>query len=168
MRKYFVILAFLFTGSLFAQDTFFNFAIGPDFMVKSVPGGYDSTRFRMEAELGERYLGFVIQPAFGNDAFTLLFGPRFMMPFQVGSRPIFIIPDATLGFDFGFGHDTVGLALDLKFGFRAFYVFTKGMGISFRPFGMSLRPFNVWFGSTPNQTQISVAYEMSFGFAYFF
>ena len=91
-----------------------------------------------------------------------------MLPFQVGSRPIFIIPDFTTGIDFGFGRDTVGTAIDFKFGFRIFYEFKPGMGLSFRPFGIALRPFNVWFGNTPNQTQLSVVYEMSFGFSYFF
>ncbi|MEI6079661.1 MAG: hypothetical protein WCQ53_03370 [bacterium] len=168
MRKILIILVLMLSGSLFAQDTFFNFGIGPDFMVKSAPSGYNSARFRMELELGERYFGFVVQPAFGNDATSVFFGPRLMLPFQVGSHPIFIIPDFTPGVDFGFGNDTVGLALDFKFGLRLFYEFAQGMAISFRPFGMSLRPFNVWFGNTPNQTQISVTYEMSFGFAYFF
>jgi hypothetical protein len=168
MRKILIGLVLIFSGSLFAQDTFFNFGIGPDFMVKSAPSGYDGARFRMEAELGERYFGFVVQPAFGNDSFSLFFGPRLMLPFQIGSQPVFIIPDITVGADFGFSRGTVGLAFDFKFGLRTFYEFRPGMGISFRPFGLGLRPVNVWFGNTPNQTQISVTYEMSFGFAYFF
>lgn len=151
-----------------AQSAFFNFGIGPDFQVKSVPNSYNSARFRMEAEIGEKNFGFTAQPAFGNGAFSLFLGPRLMAPFQIGSEPLFVIPDLTVGVDFGFGHDTVGLALDIKTGFRLFYEFTKGMALSFRPFGLSLRPFNTWFGNYPNQSQISVTYELSFGFAYFF
>jgi hypothetical protein len=169
MRKYFILLILLFLSSYtYAQDTFFNVGIGPDFMVKEVPNSYDGARFRIEAEIGEKYFAFVLQPAFGNGAFTLFLGPRLMLPFQVGSRPIFIIPDFTTGIDFGFGRDTVGTAIDFKFGFRIFYEFKPGMGLSFRPFGIGLRPFNVWFGNAPNQTQLSVTYEMSFGFSYFF
>ncbi len=168
MRKYIIVIILIFSGSMFAQDTFFNFSVGPDIVVKKSPSGYDSARFRMEAELGERYFGFVIQPAFGNDAFSLFFGPRFMLPFQIGSHPFFIIPDFTPGFDFGFANTTVGLAMDLTFGFRLFYEFKQGMAVSFRPFGMTLRPFNVWFGNTPNQSQISVLYQMNVGFTYFF
>jgi hypothetical protein len=151
-----------------AQSTFLNVGIGPDIQVKSVESGYSSSRFRMEVELGEKNFGFTLQPAFGNDAFSLFLGPRLMLPFQVGTQPLFIIPDFTVGPDFGFANSTVGIALDFKFGFRAFYEFADGMAISFRPFGMTLRPFNVWFGNTPNQIQMSVTYEMSFGFAYFF
>jgi hypothetical protein len=154
--------------TVYAQSAFVNVGIGPDIQVKSVAQGYDSTRFRMEVELGEKNFGFTIQPAFGNDAFSLFLGPRLMLPYQIGKQPLFIIPDFTVGPDFGFGHDTVGFAVDVKFGFRAFYEFREGMAISFRPFGMTLRPFNVWFGATPNQSQLSVTYEMSFGFAYFF
>ncbi|MEI6092440.1 MAG: hypothetical protein WCQ47_02010 [bacterium] len=168
MRKLLLIFVLVFSSTLFAEDTFFNFSIGPDIMVKKAPSGYDSTRFRMEAELGERYFGFVIQPSFGNDAFALFFGPRLMLPFQVGSRPIFIIPDLTVGADFGFAQETVGLAFDFKLGFRTFYEFAPGMAISFRPFGVCLRPVNVWFGNAPNQVQIAVTYEMNVGFTYFF
>ena len=168
MKKILCLAAFLFAVSLYAQDTYVNFGIGADVPVKKVNNGYQSSRFRMELELGERYFGFVAQPAFGDDAFSLFLGPRLMLPFQIGSRPIFIIPDFTAGLDFGFGHSTVGLGLDFKLGFRTFYEFREGMAISFRPFGMSIRPFNVWFGGTSNQSQISVMYEINVGFAYFF
>ncbi len=168
MKKILCALVFLFTVGLYAQDTYFNFGLGADVPVKKVNNGYQGSRFRMELELGERYFGFVAQPAFGNDAFSLFLGPRLMLPFQIGSRPIFIIPDFTTGIDFGFANSTVGLGLDFKFGFRAFYEFREGMAVSFRPFGMSIRPFNVWFGGTPNQSQISVMYEINAGFAYFF
>jgi len=164
------LLGFLFFASttVHAQSAFLNVGLGPDIQVKSVAQGYSSSRLRMEVELGEKNFGFTVQPAFGDDAFSLFLGPRLMLPFQVGSQPLFIIPDFTVGPDFGFAHDTVGIAIDLKFGFRAFYEFADGMAISFRPFGMTLRPFNVWFGNTPNQSQMSVTYELSFGFAYFF
>jgi hypothetical protein len=164
------LLGFLLCASsvVHAQSAFVNVGIGPDIQVKSVSQSYDSTRFRMEVELGEKNFGFTLQPAFGDGAFSLFLGPRFMLPIQIGKLPLFIIPDFTIGPDFGFGYDTVGLAIDLKFGFRAFYEFADGMAVTFRPFGMTLRPFNVWFGPTPNQTQMSVTYEMSFGFAYFF
>jgi len=168
MNRYLLVLAFLFSTALLAQDTFVNFAVGPDIQVKSVENGYNSTRFRMEAELGEKNFGFVLQPAFGDDVFSLFLGPRLMLPLQIGSRPIFIIPDLTVGGDFGFGHDTVGFALDFKVGFRVFYEFARGFAATIRPFGLSLRPFNVWFGNTPNQVQLSAVYEMSFGLAYFF
>ncbi len=168
MRKIFLAVVLLSAFGLYAQDTYVNFGLGADVPVKKVTNGYQNTRFRMDIELGERYFGFVLQPAFGGGAFSLFMGPRFMLPFQVGSRPLFIIPDFTVGADFGFGHGTVGLGLDFKFGFRAFYEFKEGMAISFRPFGMSLRPFNVWFGGTPNQSQMSVVYEINIGFAYFF
>ncbi|MFH1223625.1 MAG: hypothetical protein V1647_04710 [Pseudomonadota bacterium] len=168
MRRFLVILAFLGSSALFAQDTFFNFALGGDFMVTRAQSGYDSARFRMELELGEKNYGFVLQPAFGNDVTSLFLGPRLMLPFQIGSRPLFIIPDFTIGVDFGFGNDTIGMALDLKFGFRVFYEFTQGFALSVRPFGLALRPFNVWFGNTPNQTHISVAYEINAGIVYFF
>lgn len=168
MKKTLCALLFLCAGGLFAQDTYLNIGLGADIPVKKVANGYSGTRFRMEAEIGERYFGFVAQPAFGNDAFSLFLGPRLMLPFQVGSRPLFIIPDFTTGIDFGFANSTVGMAIDFKFGFRAFYEFREGMAISFRPFGMSVRPFNVWFGGTPNQSHISVMYEINVGFAYFF
>ena len=151
-----------------AQSAFVNVGIGPDIQVKSVNNSYDSTRLRMELELGEKNFGFTLQPAFGNDSFSLFLGPRLMLPFQIGNQPLFIIPDFTVGPDFGFANDTIGLALDFKFGFRAFYEFADGMGVSFRPFGITLRPFNTWFGTAPNQGQMSVTYEISFGFCYFF
>jgi hypothetical protein len=147
------LLGFLLCASsvVHAQSAFVNVGLGPDFQVKSVSQSYDT-----------------VQPAFGNDAFSLFLGPRLMLPIQIGKQPLFIIPDFTIGPDFGFSHDTIGFAVDLKFGFRAIYEFADGMGVSFRPFGLTLRPFNVWFGPTPNQTQMSVTYEMSFGFVYFF
>ena len=164
------LLGFLLCASsvVYAQSAFVNVGLGPDIQVKSVAQSYDSTRFRMEVELGEKNFGFTLQPAFGNDAFSLFLGPRLMLPIQIGVLPLFIIPDFTVGPDIAFANDTIGFAVDIKFGFRAFYEFRDGMAISFRPFGLTLRPFNVWFGSTPNQSQMSVTYEMSFGFAYFF
>lgn len=167
--KKLLVMALLFGSiGLFAQDTYINFGLGSDIPVKKIDGGYSKSRFRMEVEVGERNFGFVAQPAFGNGAFSLFLGPRLMLPFQIGSRPFFIIPDFTVGPDFGFGNDTVGMALDFKLGFRLFYEFSEGKAISFRPFGMTIRPFNVWFGNTPNQEHIAVVYEINAGFAYFF
>lgn len=168
MRRYLIALAFLCSTGAFAQDAYFNFSLGPDIQVKQVESGYTDTRLRLEFELGEKNFGFVFQPSFGNDVFALFLGPRLMLPLQIGSSPLFIIPDVTVGPDFGFAHDTVGLALDFKLGFRAFYEFAKGFAVSFRPFGVTLRPFNTWFGTYPNQTKLSVTYEMQFGIAYFF
>ncbi len=169
MKRLFCLLVFMSVSTaIYAQDTYVNLGLGADIPVKKVANGYDGTRFRMEVELGERYFGFVAQPAFGNGAFSLFLGPRLMLPFQIGSRPLFIIPDFTTGIDFGFANSTVGLALDFKFGFRTFYEFSRGFAFSFRPFGIAIRPFNVWFGGTPNQSQISVVYEINAGIAYFF
>jgi len=49
MRKYIIVIILIFSGTLFAQDTFFNFSVGPDIVVKKAPSGYESARFRMEA-----------------------------------------------------------------------------------------------------------------------
>lgn len=151
-----------------AQGAYFHFSFGPDAQVKKATNGYQKTRFRTNFELGSRNFGFVLQPAFGNGATSLFIAPKFMMPFQIGSNPLFIIPDFTPGFDFGFAGGDVGLAMDLKFNLRAFYEFQRGLAITFKPFGLGIRPFNIWFGSPANQTKLSVTYEIQFGFAYFF
>ncbi|MBN1114982.1 MAG: hypothetical protein JXA66_06540 [Oligoflexia bacterium] len=168
MRSYILLVLFVFSGYLGAQDAFFNLSIGPDMPIHDVPNSVQGTRFRMNFEVGGKHLGFVLQPAFGQDVNSVMFGPRFMVPFQIGSQPLFVIPDFTIGADFGFSNDVIGLAMDLKFGLRVFYEIADAVGIAFRPFGLALRPFNIWFGNTPNQTAISVRYELMLGFAYFF
>ena len=71
MRKIFLAVVLLSAFGLYAQDTYVNFGLGADVPVKKVTNGYQNTRFRMDIELGERYFGFVLQPAFGGGAFSL-------------------------------------------------------------------------------------------------
>jgi hypothetical protein len=170
MKVFLSAMFLVFSYSLNAQDAFFNISMGPDFVVKnpSDASALEGTRFRLELELGGKNLGFTFQPAFGGGASTIYMGPRFMLPFQIGSQPLFIVPDITVGPDFGFGNGQVSLAMDIKTGVRLFYELQEGMGISFRPFGFALRTFNIRFGEEPNQSQLSVRYEMLFGFTYFF
>jgi hypothetical protein len=167
MKKILFLLVFV-PSTLFSQGAYFNFSIGPDVQVKKVVNSYSKTRFRTNFEIGSKNFAFAFQPAFGNDSVSLFLAPKFMIPLQIGSNPLFIIPDFTPGFDFGFSNGDVGFAIDIKFYLRAFYEFKPGMAITFTPFGLSLRPVNVWFGSRPNQTQLSVVYELAFGYAYFF
>ena len=114
------LLGFLLCASsvVHAQSAFVNVGLGPDFQVKTVADSYDSTRFRMEVEVGEKNLGFTLQPAFGNDAFSLFLGPRFMYPIQIGKLPLFIIPDFTIGPDFGLRSVGRGGLCPITRGFR--------------------------------------------------
>ena len=61
----------------------------------------------------------------------------------------------------------MGIAMDSKLGVRVFYEFYEGMALVVRPVGLDLRFFNIWMGDRPNQTSVSVNYEIQLGFTYF-
>jgi hypothetical protein len=169
MRRIFLTLIMFGAVSLMAEGAFFDFAMGPDWAVKDVQNSrMPNARFLMNLEVGGKHIGFTLQPSFGDGVTSIYLGPRLMMPIQIGDRPLFVVPDISIGPDFSFTNGIVGFTADMQFGFRIFYEIQDGFGISFRPFGMTIRPFNVWFGDTPNQVQIAVRYEMLFGFTYFF
>jgi len=159
----------LFLNATYSQDAFFNLAFGPDIgVIDKENSKLTDTRFRINMEIGTRNIGFVFQPSFGSGYTSIFLGPRFMIPFQVGSKALFIVPDSAVGVDFSFDDKVLGTALDIKFGFRVFYEIQNSMAISFRPFGLNIRPFNVWYGSTPNQFGLVLRYELMLGFTYFF
>jgi hypothetical protein len=169
LKKFFLCSAFFISLSCFAQDAFFNVSMGPDFVIKNPDkGAVDGTRFRLELELGGKNFSFVFQPSFGSNTSSIYMGPRMMLPLQVGSQPLFVVPDCSVGPEFSFSEGNVALGLDFKFGVRLFYELQEGMGISFRPVGFALKTFNVWFGDAANQVQLGLRYEMLVGFVYFF
>ena len=163
------LLLCLMLNSTYAQDAFFNMALGPDIsVVNKENSSLTTAKFRLNLEIGTKNLGFVLQPSFGSGYTSLFLGPRFMLPIQVGDKALFIVPDSAIGIDFSFDDSDLGTALDIKFGVRLFYEIQDGMALSFRPFGLNIRPFNIWYGSRGNQVGLVLRYELMMGFAYFF
>lgn len=165
----FLTLILMFFNYAHGQDAFFSMGIGPDFgIVDKDNSRLSSKRARVDIQLGTKNVGFAFQPSFGSGYTSIYIGPVFMLPFQVGSKGLFVVPDASLGVDFSFDDSVLGTSLDMKFGFKVFYEIQPSMAIAFRPFGLCLRPFNIWYGGTPNQIGLVLRYEIMLGFAYFF
>lgn len=165
----FLSIFILFFNLGFAQDAFFSMGIGPDFGVVDKPNSQlTTTRARIDLAIGTKNIGFSFQPSFGSGYTSIFLGPILMVPLQIGNKGLFIVPDASTGIDFSFDNTVLGTALDIKFGFKVFYEIQPSMAIAFRPFGLCMRPFNIWYGDTPNQFGLVLRYEMMLGFAYFF